>query len=193
MSRGDSLRELLARYQSGDETAAAELHHLYAQRLCALAENKMGPWLRRREDPEDPVQSAFRSFFRRAARGEFQIDHSGSLWHLLVKITLNKIRKHAEYHTAGKRDVRREFQGDGDELRPEAIAHDPTPEEANAWVDIVQSVLAELPPRAREVLDLRIKGHTTPEIADRLGCTRWTVRRGLDRIGQQLQRRLAVP
>ena len=68
-----------ARINRNSESAAAELDHRYRQRLCALVAREMGERFRAREDPEDVVQSALRSFFRGAARQRFQIDHSGML------------------------------------------------------------------------------------------------------------------
>ena len=50
------------------------------------------------------VQSAFRTFYRRNAQGEFHIDSSVDLWRLLETITRHKILKHVEKLGAGKRD-----------------------------------------------------------------------------------------
>ena len=82
----------------------------YAQRLCHQVERRIGRHLSGRLEAVDVLQSAFRTFFRRAANGEFQIDHTGDLWNLLVTITLNKIRGQAEHHCALKRDPRRELR-----------------------------------------------------------------------------------
>ena len=49
--------------------------------------------LQQREDPEDVVQTVLRTYFRRAALGEFQIADSSDLWALLAKITRRKILK----------------------------------------------------------------------------------------------------
>ena len=59
---------------------------------------------RRREDPEDVVQSVFRTFFRRDSRGEYEIDNDEALWGLLRHIVRLKILTHVEYHEAKKRN-----------------------------------------------------------------------------------------
>ena len=54
---------LVARWQAGDQQAAAEMFHRYAERLTALARSRLATKLASRVDPDDVVQSAYRSFF----------------------------------------------------------------------------------------------------------------------------------
>jgi RNA polymerase sigma-70 factor (ECF subfamily) len=189
MSTGNSAKALIGRWQSGDVSAAEEIHYRYSQRLCALAEAQIGQRLRRRVDPEDIVQSVFRTFFRRAANGEFLIDHSCALWQLLVRITINKIRLRAQYHHADKRDLAAEVYGGSEQLMPETVARGPGPEEAAALADEIETLLTRLEPSEIEILQLTLQGYQTPEIAERLGRSRWTIRRALDRIGHRLEQR----
>src|SRR5262249_8433080 len=74
--------ELLERVRAGDPRAAEELFVRYARRLTRLAEEYLSRKLAARLDGEDVVQSVFRSFFQRTARGEFHIDSSSQLWNL---------------------------------------------------------------------------------------------------------------
>src|SRR5687768_11333472 len=62
---------LLRRYRRGEEDAATELYLRYAGRLRVLADTRASPELKQRVDPEDIVQSVFRTFFRRAAVGQY--------------------------------------------------------------------------------------------------------------------------
>ncbi|MBI4602297.1 MAG: sigma-70 family RNA polymerase sigma factor [Planctomycetes bacterium] len=181
---------LLERWRSGDQVAAGEIHRRYAQRLCGLAQGQLSEGLSRRLDADDIVQSVFRTFFRRARGGEFTLDHSGSLWSLLVRITLNKVRKEAERHRAAKRDLRLEQPAVEDGLEPEAVAHDPTPDEAAALADALETVVRGLDAREAEVFRLRLQGRSASEIGEQVGCTRWTVRRVLDRVGERLKKEL---
>jgi DNA-directed RNA polymerase specialized sigma24 family protein len=105
MADPEAAKDLVQRWRAGDEAAAGELHRRYAQRLWRLADRHMGQLLSRRVDPDDIVQSALGSFFRRTAQGEYSISHSGALWQLLVRITVNKARQQGERHRAAKRDV----------------------------------------------------------------------------------------
>ena len=182
MSRGESANDLVQRWEAGNGTAAEELYHRYAQRLCALAEREIGRRLGPLAGAEEIVQSVFRTFFRRAAEGEIQIDHSGALWKLLVTIALNKIRQ-----KAGRP---REVPIDAEKLLVEVVAREPTPEEAAALTDEIEAVLKGLQPRSAEVFQLRLQGHSTSEIADRMCWSRWTIRRDLGRSDNRLRKRL---
>ncbi|MFO0845256.1 MAG: hypothetical protein U0797_23215 [Gemmataceae bacterium] len=76
----------------------------YAERLwpcCALSAR-----LARHVDPEDVVQSAYRSFAAR--EGRFTLSRGGDLWRLLVAITVHKVRRLAEHFAAAKRSAARE-------------------------------------------------------------------------------------
>ena len=140
MSDSQSAKDLVQRWQAGDQTAAEELYRRYAQRLCGLAAGQIGQRLGRRVEADDIVQSVFRTFFRRSAKGEYPIDHSGTLWNLLVRITLNKVRRQRERHGAAKRDVGAEVHLDGDRPHPAVVAHDPMPDEVVSLLGFVRLV-----------------------------------------------------
>ena len=182
---------LLNKWRQGDQQAAENLHRRYAQRLCRLADRRVAGTLKRRFDAEDAVQSAFRTFFRRAANGQYQVDHSGEIWNLLLKITLNKIRHKAERENAAKRNVRAEFHPASDGFAAEVLAHEPTPDEAVELEDELAQVLQDLGEDDPEIVRFALEGFSTSEIAERACCSRWTVRRVLNRVGGQLEKRLA--
>jgi len=172
MSDPQSAKDLVKRWQLGDQAAADELYRRYAQRLCALAAARIDRRLGRRVAADDIVQSVFRTFFRRAARGEYPIDHSGTLWNLLVGITLRKVLRQQERHRAAKRDVGAEVEPDGDKPHPEAVAHEPTAAEVVSLLDEMEFLLAGLEPPEPQIVQLCFEGHSTPEIAQRVGCSR---------------------
>jgi RNA polymerase sigma-70 factor (ECF subfamily) len=172
------------RLEAASDSPAAELDEQYRGRLCQLVEREMNRRFRRKEDPEDVVQSAFRTFYRRNALGEFQIDSSVDLWRLLETITRRKILKHVEKLGAGKRDPRREECMEGDDLRGQG----PTPEEAAIAADLVEKTLAGLDETYMQVLHLRLKNCTEEEIAAALGCNRAFVRTRLNHLRERLQR-----
>jgi RNA polymerase sigma-70 factor (ECF subfamily) len=158
------------------------LDHRYRQRLCRLVQRAWDWSIQRREDPEDVVQTVLRTYFRRAARGEFQIADSSDLWTLLAKITRRKILKRGEYHHASKRRMGAEAAlpvdlGGG---------RDPDPEDAAIAAELVERTLHGLEPRAGEVFQLRLAGCTEKEIAAELVCTRAEVRLQLKRIRERL-------
>ena len=104
---------LLRRIQGGEEDAATELYLRYSNRLINLARNNTAPELAVRFDPEDVVQSVFRSFFRRASTGGYDVAEGGELWRLLLVLALNKVRALAIHHRSQKRNVSKTVGGDG--------------------------------------------------------------------------------
>src|SRR5262249_38052565 len=104
----DAAGNLVARWRAGDERAAAELFSRYAQRLIALARSRLSPKLSARIDPEDVVQSVYRSFFAETREGRYDLQRGGDLWQLLVVITLHKLNDQVKHNSSGKRAVGRE-------------------------------------------------------------------------------------
>jgi RNA polymerase sigma factor (sigma-70 family) len=70
------------------------------------------------------------------------------------------------------------------------VAHVPTPAEAAVFAEELDQTFAALDETEANTLELAIQGYTPSEIASRSGCSRWTVRRTLDRIGRGLLKRL---
>jgi RNA polymerase sigma-70 factor (ECF subfamily) len=186
----DASVNLLARWQSGDQQAASELFHRYAERLIALAHSRLSAKLATRAAPEDVVQSVYCSFFAGARDGRYVLQQSGDLWRLLVTITLNKVQHQLKRHTSGKRSITMEQPletGDGSLLiPPELLVNEPTPDESVALTELVEKVMAPLEPLQRRIVELRLQGHGVTEIAEMTGRTRPTVRRVLDRVKEQL-------
>src|SRR5947209_3624365 len=75
---------LLRRLQDGQRDASTELYLRYAERLLSLAAAQSSFNLARRVDPEDIVQSVFRTFFRRASLGHYTVPQGEELWKLLL-------------------------------------------------------------------------------------------------------------
>lgn len=159
---------------AGDDEAATAIFDRYVQRLLALARSRLGTSLRRRIDPEDVVQSAYRSFFLRAETGDFQLIRSGDLWRILARTTLNKLYGQVERHTAAKRSV-------DCEIDPAALQHlagrEPTVADLIAVSEQLALVLQELSADERSVLTSLLQGHGQEEIAESIGKSTRTVRR----------------
>lgn len=194
------------------ETLAEDLDAVYRDRLCALVRRQMHPRYLKRDDPEDVVQSVFRTFYRRASLGQFRFDHDGALWKLLQLIAKRKMIKRVAYHDAERRDIRRE-DADSADFEPELDADQaaaaqmlgdaleqalsglnyPEPElyqltlHGYSIVEIVDKVLTGLPDGYPEILQCRLQGMTETAIARRMGCGREAVRYRLIRIRQRMQ------
>ncbi len=184
--------ELLARYyRRHDEAAAEELFRRYAGRLTALARSRLSHALATRLDPEDVVQSAYRSFFLLAGDGEVLLRASGDLWRLLVRITLRKVYRSARRHRADCRSIEREHPRP-DEMEAVALSREPTPAEAAALVDELRGVLAPLGTVQRRIVEMRLQGHEVEVIAAEVQRSTRTIRRILAALGEELERRLSA-
>ena len=184
---------LLQRWQDGDADAATEIFDLYVHRLVALARTKLNESIQSRLDPSDVVQSAYGSFFRRAAAGAFEIENDGDLWQLLATITVNKLRKKIRFHTARKRSVYYEVDKVEGSIQWEAIraaTNVPTPDEALALIEILEQILGTLEESPRQIVEMRLAGWGVADIAERSERTERTVRRVVNLFGKRLQQRM---
>ena len=187
----DHWQLLIQGLRAGNPHIAQEFWDQYGVLLHQVAEKHLGDRVRRRVGPEDVVQSACRTFLRRARLGEFQLPDSAALWHLLCAITLNKVRQQIRFHQRQKRGVNQEqpLEPDpGSERKFEPQALGPTPAEAAEFADQLQQLLAGLDEEERQMVDLKLQECTHEEVAAQLGCSERTVRRVMKRVQARLGR-----
>ena len=186
MDETDPMANWMRRWSAGDPQAAELLFARYAARLTQVAEQHLSRKVAAREGGEDVVQSVFRTFFRRSAAGQFQIDTSAQMWRLLVKITLQKVRTRARYHAAKKRSAGAEVAPEDDAWVTEALDREPDPAAAAELVDLMEAMLQGVPPLYCRVLELRLQGMVPADVARELNISRNTVYRALDLFKQRL-------
>ncbi len=179
--------QLVARWQQGDQQAAGQLFRRYEEQLVALTRGRLSAKLAQRIDPEDVVQSAYRSFFSGARNGAYELERGGDLWRLLAGITLNKLRHQVRRNTTGKRAMGRERDLAGADPGVLLRATEPSPVEAVALVDELEQLMRRLDPTHRRILELRLQGYNLEEIATQTERTERTVSRVLERVRDDLQ------
>ena len=175
---------LLDACRAGSESAARELFERYVERLMELARKRIGHHVASRIDPEDVVQSVFRTFFCRLKDGRFHFGAEDDLFKLLVRITVNKALRQIAFHRAAKRDPALET-GQGDDAQEMLLAvmdKEPSPETIVAFLEQFERLLGQLLPQDRRILELRFQGYSTEEIARELGIYDRKVRRVLERV-----------
>ncbi|HEY8504941.1 MAG TPA: sigma-70 family RNA polymerase sigma factor [Gemmataceae bacterium] len=193
----DSFAGLMEALRSGSDGAAREVFARFAQRLVALARRQFDRPFGHKIDPEDVVQSAYKSFFLRHREGKLEVGSWDSLWSLLTVITLRKCADRVEYFRAQRRDAAREVQAIGPGDRPEpwqqALDREPMPEEAAILAETVDQLFESLDPDERPILELSLEGYTAAEISQRLGRAERSVRRLRERVRKKLERMQAGP
>lgn len=193
LSSFDSFAGLMDRLRAGDDQAAAAVFVRFAQRLVGLARTRLSPKMAAKVDPEDVVQSAYKSFFVRQREGELEIGNWDSLWGLLTLITLRKCADRAAYYGAEKRDVKREQAPAADTASTVpgdwALDREPRPEEAVVLTETVESLFTHMDdPDERAILELSLQGYTALEISEKLQRAERSVRRLRERIRKKLER-----
>jgi RNA polymerase sigma-70 factor (ECF subfamily) len=164
---------------------ASELFQVYGPKLLALARRQLSTKLSRRVDPEDILQSVFRSFFTH----EDQSDRSAAeLWSYLTQITLNKVRRIGRRHSAQKRSLAAE---DHLFLTTDLNDRQPTSCDVVIMCEELAWLQRQLEPAQRQCLELRLQGCDTAAIAAACQTTDRTIRRWLRGIGELLQFRQA--
>jgi RNA polymerase sigma-70 factor (ECF subfamily) len=178
-------RSLLRRFQRGQADASTALYLRYAGRLKDLAAKQSSADLARRVDPEEIVQSVFRTFFRRAAQGHYMVPDGEEIWKLLLVIALNKVRAVGAFHRAAKRDIR---QTVGGAAFQRAIESESGPDEEALTVLrlVVEDLLHAMPEPHRQMIERRIEGYEVAEIAANVQRSK----RSVERVLQEFRDRL---
>src|SRR5207244_12407301 len=104
----ESFADFMKRLRAGDDDAARQLFERFARQLVAMARRRVDGRLKPKLDPEDVVQSAYKSFFYRYADGNIDVGNWNGLWGLLTIITVRKCSERVAHYRAERRDAARE-------------------------------------------------------------------------------------
>ena len=169
MGPHDSFADLESRLRAGEQGAATEVFRRFESRLIALARTELDARMRRKEDPEDIVQSVYGSFFRRHHAGQYDLRSWNSLWSLLTVITVRKCLNRARYYGAQRRSLVGEIDRAGcdyaDPGLTEAIDREPTPLEALVLAETVEQMMRRLDADDRAIIELTLQDFTAAEIS----------------------------
>jgi RNA polymerase sigma-70 factor (ECF subfamily) len=190
---------VLADLSAGESGSFGTLFDLYSARLAGLVRRRLGWRLARKIDPDDVVQSVFKSFVGLQQRQDVVCENSQALWGLLALMATRKCGHKIEYFTAACRDVRAEesiapeFQsaGDADARRfVEAISREPNPQEEAALLETIRRLLDDLEERDRTIVQLALEGVPVADISGQVNRSERTVQRVLKRLAEALRREL---
>ncbi|MCH7727586.1 MAG: hypothetical protein IH991_14035 [Planctomycetes bacterium] len=187
MSDENSFYDLLARLDQGQGDAQTEVFRRFAERLVKLARARLDDRIRKTTDPEDVMQSVWRSFFTRQQAGDFELQDWGGLWAVLAVMTVRKCGRRSVAAQRAKRDVTRESNPqssatDDSSFRWEAVDRTPTPDEAATLTEMVEQVMSGLDDREQNIFSLRLQGFTVLEISGQVDLTERSVHRKLAAI-----------
>ena len=177
----NSDRTLITRLRGGDDQAASEFYDRYVKRVFGLVHQQMADRLHAVVQPEDIVQSVFKSIFRGLTTGDYDAPRSGSLWQLIAIVAVHKVRRNARRTLVDRRDARRTQSLD--ELEGFEAESSSTPEE---FERAIREEIEGLKPFEQEVAMLRVQGFTVEDISNNLNRSRRGIERALHRIRERL-------
>jgi RNA polymerase sigma-70 factor (ECF subfamily) len=165
---GDDLAVLLRRVRLGDEDALAELTRRYEPEVLLAARALLGPALRGRLDPADLVQSVHHTMLQGLRLNKFDFSSDRQLLGLALTLVRRKVARHW-------RLCRREQPFDPHAAEtcgsPELLTHSGgrDPADEAQYNEAVERVFDRLDGLDRLLVELRLQGLSTAEVARQLG------------------------
>jgi RNA polymerase sigma-70 factor (ECF subfamily) len=186
-----SFAEFLGRIRAADESAAVELVRRYEPALRLEIRLRLkDPKLRRLLEPADLCQSVLKSFFLRAAVGQYDLDSPEKLLALLRSMARNKVAQQARKYRAQRRDLDRDVSLEAG--APHVAASDPSPSRVAIGRELWAAFRGRLTADEQRVADLRSQGSEWSEIARELGGTPQARRKQLARAVERAARELGL-
>ena len=165
----EDFRSLLDRVRRGDQAAAFELVRTYEPFVRAAVRSRLRDQAMKRQfDSMDICQSVMKSFFPRAALGQFDVAEPKQLVGLLVKMAKNKLSHQLRRHGQQCRDVHAVVSADATGFG-DLVGSAATPDRIASAREQLQRLRERLGPEERQIADLRGEGCEWAEIAARLG------------------------
>lgn len=152
---------LMELWSAGDEDAAREFVNRNSLRLASLVQRNMAQRFLRRFDPEDVVNSVFRSLFRKAQNGGLPVANNTALRAYVLTVTLNKLRNSVKRESREKNDVRLTINiGNLADAIPA-----PTHDEAMESLEVIFHIAESLGPTHAAVLNGTLRNLSDEEIS----------------------------
>lgn len=185
MSEASEFQVLLERVCAGDEDAMAQLTRRYEPEVRIVARARIGKQLRPYLDSLDITQSVHRSLLAGLRADRFDIASPEKLVGLAVVMVRRKIARHWRKLQRQQRDS----HTGQDNPQREVVTTDSVSAVTDAN-DHFEYLAANLNAVDRQLIELRLEGHSTAEAARQLGLDPDVVRVRLSRLRSQLRERL---
>lgn len=183
-------KSLLSEARKGDQQALSRITRQYEDEIRLVARFRMGRLLRPYLDSVDVVQSVHRSLMAGLKNEQFDIATPENLVALASTIVRRKV-------AAQWRKLRRQQRLDegiqSSESLPyllQSLASGEDDPAKNAEIrDQIARFLAEMNEKERQVIELRLEGFSTADVARRLGLDADVLRVQLSRLRRRLRQR----
>jgi RNA polymerase sigma factor (sigma-70 family) len=178
---------LLARARQGESGALAELTRRYEPEVRLVAHVQLGPALRPHLDSMDLVQSVHRSLMLGLRAGKFDVGSSDQLVALALTLVRRKVARKWRHLRRQQRLSSGPAGGDLERTLASLAASGAEPAEAAQIDDALRHVCAGMDETERRVIELRLEGRSTAEVARELGLDADVLRVRLSRLRQRLR------
>jgi RNA polymerase sigma-70 factor (ECF subfamily) len=187
-TESEDFAALVARGRQGDQEALAQLAQQYEPKVRLVARVLLGPALRPYLDSVDLVQSVHRSLLLGLREEQFDFSNPDKLIALALTVVRRKVARHWRRLRRQQRlDGRASEGGDLAQLLTSLSSPQGDPALAAQFNDQIRHLCADLSETERRMLDLRLQGYSTAEIAGQLGLNPVALRVRLTRLRQRLQ------
>jgi RNA polymerase sigma-70 factor (ECF subfamily) len=184
----DDFTTLLSRARLGDSAAATLLAQHYEQDLRIVATVQLGPALRPYLDSIDLVQSVHRSLLIGFRLNKFDISTPENLIALAVTMVRRKIARHWRHLQRQKRlGTGRSDSTELPRLLADLSSPDGDPARGAQMQDAVQHLWRHLDDFEKRLIELRMQGYSTAEVARELKLDSDVLRVRLSRLRQRLR------
>ncbi len=180
--------QLLEKARAGDEEALTRLVEQYEPKVRIVARVLLGPALRPYLDSVDVVQSVHRSLLAGLQVGKFDLSSPAALVALAVTMLRRKVARQWRHLRKQQRlsdpDKSEDTRIDPLDARPGST---PDPAEEVAFHDAAGKLYEQLGETEQQMLDLRLQGFSTDEIAQKLGLHPIALRVRFSRLRKRLE------
>jgi len=186
----DALTSLETRVRLGDEEALAELLRRYEPEVRRVARYLLGRLMRPGLDSVDLVQSVYVTLLEGLRDKRFSLSNSQQFLGLANKIVRGKVARHW-------RKVQHQFPLDAEALETgvgsgATASREADPAAQVEHTDALEHLFGFLNEAERQVVELRLLGCSTAEVARRLGLDPDVLRVRLSRLRRRLREEKAL-
>jgi RNA polymerase sigma factor (sigma-70 family) len=189
MAQGlEDFRALLDRARRGDDDALAQIACQYESKVRIVARVLLGPALRPYLDSMDLVQSVHRSLLIGLREAKFDVSNPDKLLALALTLVRRKVARKWRHLQKQKRfDSGPNDSENLATLLTSLSSPEPDPARAAQFNDSVRKLCASLDDTERQMMDLRLQGNSTKEIASALQLNPIALRVRMTRLRRRLQ------
>lgn len=184
----DDFVALLARVRGGDDAAAGELVVRYERAVLRAVRSRLGQNMRRAMDSMDVVQSVHQSLLMGLRSQRYEMSSPAQLIALAVVMVQRKIARH--WRKIKQLPAAGDTIGHSHGTPLSGLASDePAPAEQAAAGDLLEQFLSQLDEFDRQLVRLKLEGHSSVEAAAILGREPAFIRMRWSRLRQLLRSR----